>query len=57
MSTRALLSEVPALHRAAAGWFAEHGFGVEAVRHAQGARDWGLAARLLADDWVNLWRK
>jgi LuxR family maltose regulon positive regulatory protein len=33
--------EVSELHRVAAGWFAGHGFPVEAVRHAQGARDWG----------------
>src|SRR5215468_4319353 len=46
--------EVTALHRAAAGWFAEHGYPVDAVRHAQAARDWGLAARLLADNWYSL---
>jgi LuxR family maltose regulon positive regulatory protein len=46
--------ELPALHRAAAGWYAGHGFPVEAVRHAQAAEDWGLAARLLADRWVGL---
>jgi LuxR family transcriptional regulator, maltose regulon positive regulatory protein len=47
-------SEVTALHEAAAGWFAEHGFPVEAIRHAQAAQDWGLAARLLADSWPGL---
>jgi LuxR family maltose regulon positive regulatory protein len=46
--------QVTALHRAAAGWFAEHGFAVEAIRHAQAAGDWGLAARLLADHWPGL---
>jgi len=46
--------EVTALHEAAAGWFAEHGFPVEAVRHAQAAGDWGLAARMLADHWPGL---
>ena len=46
--------EVTALHEAAAGWFAEHGFAVEAIRHAQAAQDWGLAARLLADNWPGL---
>jgi LuxR family maltose regulon positive regulatory protein len=46
--------EVTALHEAAAGWFAEHGFPVEAIRHAQAAQDWGLAARLLADHWPGL---
>jgi LuxR family transcriptional regulator, maltose regulon positive regulatory protein len=46
--------EVAALHRVAAGWFDGHGFGVEAVRHAQAARDWALAARLLAGHWPGL---
>ena len=46
--------EVAALHELAAGWFAGHGFPVEAIRHAQAARDWGLAARLLADHWPGL---
>jgi LuxR family maltose regulon positive regulatory protein len=46
--------EVTALHEAAAGWFAEHGFPVEAISHAQAAGDWGLAARLLADNWPGL---
>ena len=47
--------EVTALHRVAAGWYAEHGFPVEAVRHAQEGRDWGLASRLLADAWPGLY--
>jgi LuxR family transcriptional regulator, maltose regulon positive regulatory protein len=47
--------EVTALHQAASGWFAEHGFPVEAIRHAQAAGDWGLAARLLADHWTGLY--
>ena len=51
---RTASSEVPALHGVAAGWHAGHGFGVEAIRHAQGAEDWGLAARLLSDCWVGL---
>ena len=46
--------DVSGLHAAAAGWFAGHGFAVEAVRHAQGAQDWRLAARLLADAWPGL---
>ena len=33
--------EVAALHRAAAGWFAGHGYPVEAIRHAQAARGLG----------------
>jgi LuxR family transcriptional regulator, maltose regulon positive regulatory protein len=47
-------SEVTGLHAAAAGWFARHGYPAEAIRHAQVARDWGLAARLLADHWPGL---
>jgi LuxR family maltose regulon positive regulatory protein len=45
-------ADVPALHAAAAGWYSEHGYLVEAVRHAQAAGDWGLAARVLSDHWV-----
>src|SRR5215468_5959698 len=47
--------ELPALDHAAAGWFAGHGYPVEAIRHAQAAQDWGLAASLLSDHWVNLY--
>jgi LuxR family maltose regulon positive regulatory protein len=46
--------ELARLHRDAAGWFAEHGFPIEAVRHAQAAQDWTLAARLLFDHWFGL---
>jgi LuxR family transcriptional regulator, maltose regulon positive regulatory protein len=46
--------EVTALHRAAAGWLARHGHPVEAIRHAQAAKDWVIAARLLADHWISL---
>jgi len=48
-------NEVTALHRAASLWFAGHGFPVEAIRHAQAAADWNLAARLLADHWPALY--
>jgi LuxR family transcriptional regulator, maltose regulon positive regulatory protein len=51
---RAAQGEVAGLHRAAAGWLAGHGYPVEAVRHAQAARDWVLAARVLADYWPGL---
>ncbi|HEX3921064.1 MAG TPA: LuxR C-terminal-related transcriptional regulator, partial [Streptosporangiaceae bacterium] len=47
-------AELPGLHTAAARWLADHGYPVEAVRHAQAAQDWGLAARLLSDHWVGL---
>jgi LuxR family maltose regulon positive regulatory protein len=46
--------QVTGLHRAAAAWFADHGFPVEAIRHAQAGRDWDLATRLLADHWPSL---
>jgi LuxR family maltose regulon positive regulatory protein len=46
--------EVAALHQAAAQWFGDHAYPVEAVRHAQAAGDWASAARLLADHWPGL---
>jgi LuxR family transcriptional regulator, maltose regulon positive regulatory protein len=46
--------EVPALHRAAAGWFGERGYAVEAIRHAQAGGDWGHAGELLAEYWFSL---
>jgi LuxR family transcriptional regulator, maltose regulon positive regulatory protein len=45
---------VEGLHRAASRWLAEHGHVVDAVRHAQAGRDWGHAARLLADHSFSL---
>jgi LuxR family maltose regulon positive regulatory protein len=47
-------ARLPALHDAAARWYAEHGYPVEAVRHAEAAQNWDLAARLLSDHWVGL---
>jgi LuxR family transcriptional regulator, maltose regulon positive regulatory protein len=47
-------AELPALHDAAAGWYAEHEYAVEAVRHAQAARNWDLAACVLSDHWIGL---
>ena len=44
-------AEVIALHGAAAQSLARNGYPMEAVRHAQAAQDWGLAARLLSDHW------
>ena len=46
--------EVASLHRTASAWFADHGHPVEAIRHAQAAQDWDLAAGLLADHWPTL---
>ena len=42
------------LHRAAAAWYAEHGYVLDAVRHAQAAGDWTCAAHLLADHIFSL---
>jgi LuxR family transcriptional regulator, maltose regulon positive regulatory protein len=47
--------QVAALHEMAAGWLAGHGYPVAAIRHAQAARDWTLAGRLLADHWPGLY--
>jgi len=47
--------EVAGLHRAAAGWLAGHGYPAEAIRQAQAAQDWELAARLLAGHWPGLY--
>jgi LuxR family transcriptional regulator, maltose regulon positive regulatory protein len=42
------------LHRVAAAWHAEHGLPLDAVRHAQAAEEWALAARLLCDHGFGL---
>jgi len=53
-----MLEELPTLpsarHSTTDGWSARHGFLVEAVRHAQAAGDWDLAARLLCDHLLGL---
>src|SRR5258708_18888702 len=46
---RTLADEVPDLHRRAAGWFADHGDVVDAVRHRLAAGDFTDAAQLVAD--------
>jgi LuxR family maltose regulon positive regulatory protein len=45
---------VGGLHRAAAQWFEDEGDVMDAIRHAQAARDWPLASRLLADKSLDL---
>jgi LuxR family maltose regulon positive regulatory protein len=45
---------IGSLHRAAALWFEQHGYMVEAIRHAQAAHDWTHASRLLADNHFEL---
>jgi LuxR family transcriptional regulator, maltose regulon positive regulatory protein len=42
------------LHRAAATWYEEHGFLVDAIRHGQAAEDWAFAARLVTDNSASL---
>ena len=42
------------LHRAAAEWHEQEGYVVEAIRHAQAAREWSLASRLLAEHHIDL---
>ena len=51
---RTASGEIAALHRAAAQWYARHGYPMEAIRQAQAAQDWVPAARLLADYWPGL---
>ena len=46
--------EIPGLHRLAAGWFAERGHVVDAIRHAELAQDWAHAVELLGRHWVHL---
>jgi LuxR family transcriptional regulator, maltose regulon positive regulatory protein len=46
--------QITTLHGVAADWLAGHGYPVEAVRHAQAAQNWELAARLLAGHWPAL---
>jgi LuxR family transcriptional regulator, maltose regulon positive regulatory protein len=52
---RAQPEQVTTLHKLAAGWLAGHRCPVEAIRHAQAARDWVLSVRLLADHWPGLY--
>ena len=47
-------TSIGALHRKAASWHEEHGYPMEAIRHAQRAEDWQHAARLLGDNYLTL---
>ena len=51
---RSVPGDVPALHRIAARWFADHADTAEAIRHLQAAGDWTEAAELLADHALSL---
>jgi LuxR family maltose regulon positive regulatory protein len=48
-------NERATLHATAARWLAGRGHSAEAVRQAQAAEDWGMAARLLSDHWLDLY--
>src|SRR4029079_12251141 len=45
---------IPALHREAAQRLDEHGYTVDAIRHAQLGREWEYGSRLLADNLIDL---
>jgi LuxR family transcriptional regulator, maltose regulon positive regulatory protein len=47
--------EIEGLHRAAARWYGEHGFALEAIRHVQAGRDWAYARELLTEHWFSLY--
>ncbi|HET6188797.1 MAG TPA: LuxR C-terminal-related transcriptional regulator [Trebonia sp.] len=47
-------AELAPLHCAAAGWFAAHGYPVEAIRLALAAQDWSQATRLLSEHFLGL---
>jgi LuxR family transcriptional regulator, maltose regulon positive regulatory protein len=51
---RAFPATVSSLHRSASDWFEQEGYVIEAIRHAQAARDWPHAARLLLDNRISL---
>jgi LuxR family maltose regulon positive regulatory protein len=40
---------VPGLHQAAAQWYADHGYPIDAIKHAQAAADWRLAGSLIGE--------
>jgi LuxR family maltose regulon positive regulatory protein len=45
---------IPALHTAAAGWYARNGLPAEALRHSLAAGDWDSATLLLVRNWREL---
>lgn len=51
---RTQAEEIPALHRLAARWFAEHALPADAIRHLQAAGDRTEAARLLTDHALSM---
>jgi len=51
---RSTPDRIAELHRRAAGWFADRGYAIEAIRHSQAAGDWQSAAWLLTDQLFDL---
>ena len=51
---RTQAAEIPALHRLAAPWFAEHALPADAIRHLQAAGEWTEAARMLTDHSLSM---
>jgi LuxR family transcriptional regulator, maltose regulon positive regulatory protein len=51
---RAAPTIIRPLHRAAAEWYEQEGYSVEGIRHAQAARDWPDASRMLVDNYLDL---
>jgi LuxR family transcriptional regulator, maltose regulon positive regulatory protein len=47
---------VAALHRRATGWYRERGLISEAIEHATAARDYGDAAALISEHWLEVGR-
>lgn len=46
--------QIPALHRSAANWYAEHEQMMPAIRHALAGEDWQYASRLITEHWLEL---
>jgi len=53
-AARELPKELPALHDRAARWYADHGLGSQALRHAVEGEQWDLAVELVAEHWFDL---
>jgi LuxR family maltose regulon positive regulatory protein len=50
-----LAADLPDMHRRAAGWYADHGDPLTAIRHASDAGDWAHAASLTVHSAVSYW--
>ncbi len=46
--------QISSLHRRAAGWYAEQGQAMPAIRHALAGEDWRQAGGLIAEHWLEL---